>query len=117
MEIKEFYSLIDGDYEGTLGRMMKDERILKYITKFIDSEDYDCMVKGIEDGDMEAAFRYSHNLKGVALNLGFSKLADSASRLCEEYRHGAPDHDTSDLQKEVADDYSFTIEKIKELIS
>lgn len=115
MDIKEFYKQVDGDYEGTLSRLLKEERILKYLQRLSTSGDYEGMLKGIEESNQETAFRFSHNLKGVSLNLGLSKLADSSSRLCDEYRNGIPDHDVSELLQEVQEDYAKAIDLISQI--
>ena len=40
MSIQELYDVLEGDYQGTMGRLMKEDRIKKYLGKFIDAGDY-----------------------------------------------------------------------------
>ena len=115
MTIKEFYEAVSGDYEDTLGRMMKEERILKYLNKFKDSQDYENLLKSIEEDNIEEIFRNSHSLKGVALNLGLSKLAKDSSDFCDLFRNGRPETDYSELLELVKEDYKTVIENIKTL--
>lgn len=116
MNVAEFYSLIHGDYAGTMERLMKEERITKYLGKFLNNTDYDVMKKALEEKDWELAFRSSHNLKGMALNLGLGDVARSSSDLCEMLRGGEPKQPIDDQLRLVESDYAFTLEKIRELL-
>ncbi|MDD6903197.1 MAG: Hpt domain-containing protein, partial [Eubacteriales bacterium] len=58
-----------------------------------------------EAGDEEAAFRAAHTLKGVAKNLGFSDLGESASVLTEVLRNRTFDG-ASPLFEKVKSDYA-----------
>ena len=95
MDIHRFYETVGGDFEGTLGRLMKEERIEKYLLRFADNTDYPDFFTAWEAQNYADAFRYVHNLKGMCLNLGISPLADIASEVCEELRGGAPKGDMS----------------------
>lgn len=116
MTVKEFYNAINGDYEGTLARMLNEARMLKYINKFLAATDYDELVSALADKRYEDAFRFSHNLKGVCLNLGFSRLAQSGSDLCEELRNGPPSIDVTPMLDLVTEDYKKTVTVIKQLV-
>ena len=109
MTLREFYDMLGGDYAGTLGRMMKEDRMKKYLLRLPDSKDYTDCLNAFEAKDYDLAFRASHNLKGMALNLGLTKLAESSSELCESVRHGAPAGDVSDLIEKMKADYEETI--------
>ena len=112
MTIKDFFNAVGGSYEEALGRLMDEKRILKYLKKFTQTADYENMLNAIAAEDWELAFRSSHNLKGMALNLSLGKLAVSSSALCETMRHGKPTEDISGLMKEVAADYVRTLDMI-----
>ena len=112
MTLQEFYKEVGGDYDGVMGILMKEERIYKYLFKFEGSDDFSCMNDAIAAENYEDAFRYSHNLKGVCLNLGLGALATTASELCEKFRHGAPEEDVSKLQEIVAANYENVIKNI-----
>ena len=113
MTLREFYAGIDGSYDEAIKRLMNEKLMLKYLGKFAESGDYAAMKAAIEAGDWEAAFRHSHNLKGVCLNLGLGRLARSASTLCDSTRGGAPTGDISAMAAEVAADYALVLEGIK----
>ena len=117
MTLQEFYESINGDYKGTVMRMMNREAMVtKFLGKFLATTDYDDMEQALDAGDYETAFRASHNLKGMALNLGLTKLGNSGSALCDTMRHGAPTADISELRAQVAADYAETVSAIKEFL-
>ena len=115
MDLIEFYKNINGNYEDAKNRLMTEELMLRFINKFADSDDMSLMKKSIDEELWEDAFRYSHNLKGVSLNLGFTKLAQSACDLCETMRNGKPTKDNSQLLNIVISDYNTIIDEIKKL--
>lgn len=117
MTLQEFYAAVGGDYEDTLKRFLKEERMTKWLTRFPAAEDYPEMVRAIGEERWEEAFRFSHNLKGVCLNLGLGRLATSSSALCETMRHGKPTVDIAALSEEVARDYAEAIAMIQTLIA
>lgn len=47
MTVKECYELMEGDYNDVISRLAKDERVEKYLRKFIVSEDYAELVKAV----------------------------------------------------------------------
>lgn len=93
MTVKDFYEFINGDYAGTLGRLMKEDRILKYVKKFAESDEFAQLKENLAKKDYETAFRNAHNMKGVCANLGFSELQEASSILCEDLRPGFPSGD------------------------
>ncbi len=89
MTIQECYDLIGADYDAVFTRMMKKEAlVVKFAKKFLNDTSYQDMMKSIEEGNAEEAFRAAHTLKGVAMNLGFSNMYEPASRLTEIFRSG-----------------------------
>ena len=115
MELKEFYTAAEGDYNETLSRLMKDERILKYLRLFPQNEDYAQLSVNLEKPDYKEAFRNIHTIKGMALNLGLTKLASVSSALCEELRQGPPKIDITQMRADVKCEYEKIIKLIAEL--
>ena len=102
MNVKECYDMMGADYAGTFGRLLKDERIKKYLDKFAAIDNYGSIKNELDAGNIEAAFRAAHSLKGVAANLGLTKVFEAAHPLCEELRPLVmPDHDISGLLEAV----------------
>lgn len=104
MDVRKVYEECGGDYDDVMGRLMTEERVEKFVKKFLDNKEYDLLLEAIESKDYEAAFRSSHNLKGVCLNLSFTELQKSSSALCEMFRNGAPTEDYSVLLEQVKAD-------------
>lgn len=88
MTIQEFYQEISGSYAEAVGRMMKDTLVQRFALKFSKDPSFAELKQSMEAGDMEAAFRAAHTLKGVCKNLAFTKLADSATEITELLRMG-----------------------------
>ena len=103
MNLEQFYETVGGNLNEVRARLAKDERILKYLRKFVDSPDYDGLVSALEQSNYADAFRFSHNLKGVAANLGLQSLYEVSSALCEELRNGEPKVDVTDMLKAVTE--------------
>ena len=78
MKLRDFYNEIGGNYDEVIGRLMNEKRIYKYLFKFKDNVDYQGMLDAIEEKNWETAFRFSHNLKGMGLNLGLGEMTDAA---------------------------------------
>lgn len=115
MTVKECYEMMGADYEGTLGRLMKDDRIEKYLHKFADGNYFDEIETAVAAADWETAFRAVHSLKGMSLNLGFTGLHRSSDVLCEEIRHGAPTVDISGMLADVRENYDKVIDAVAKL--
>ena len=115
MTIEECYSSFGGDYAGVMSRLMKEDRVLKYTSRFCAGNDYEQIVGAIEVEKWEEAFRLVHNLKGVSLNLGLTPLGDASHILCEALRHGKPAEDPSGMLQDVKTAYDTVISALKQL--
>lgn len=115
MTVKECYVAMEGDYEGVMQRLMTEARIVKYLNKFLDNQDYTGLCETLAAQNYEDAFRHSHNLKGVGLNLGMTKLHQSSDVLCETLRGGTPKEDVGPLLEQVKKDYEQVVEAIRQL--
>ena len=70
----------------------------------------------IESGDGAEAFRASHTLKGICLNLGFTALFDASSDLTEKLRgNNTLDDESKSLFARVHEEYDRTIQAIEKL--
>lgn len=86
MTLREFYDRTGGDYEGVLSRVLDEGRIRKYVKMFKDDPCYEELEMFLKQGDVEQAFRASHTLKGVCLNIGFNRLYSCADTVTEALR-------------------------------
>ncbi|MCR5584928.1 MAG: Hpt domain-containing protein [Lachnospiraceae bacterium] len=114
MKLTECYSQLEGDYVGVLGRLMKESLVSKFLIMFLKDTQYNEFRDALKDENWETAFRNIHTLKGTALNLGLTKLAEAASTLTELLRGGSPSGDLEAPVELLSLEYKHTIETIEE---
>lgn len=114
MTVKECYEALEGNYDEVMSRLMKEDRVQKFVLKFLGDESWDLINTSVEAKDWNTAFRAAHTLKGVCQNLSFSKLYDSSHELTEAMRDGKALEDYG-LLEQVKKDYDQTIEAIRGL--
>ena len=73
MTIEECYEALEGDYSQAKVRLHSDAIIKKFVLKFPAQCGYDALCKAVEEEDYKAAFGAAHTLKGVCMNLNFTK--------------------------------------------
>ncbi len=105
MTLQECYESMGADYQGVMGRLMKEERVLKFLKKAVDSDMVTWISNSLEEKNYEEAFRAAHSLKGVCQNLGLTVLEKSSSELTEALRNGEPAQDVTPLLEQVKADY------------
>ncbi len=118
MTIRECYEMFGGDYEDVFSRLRTEERIEKFIIRFLDDESYSKLCESIASNDAEGAFRAAHTLKGIAQNFSFTKLFLSGEEITEALRPGKgdPDADLKVLLENVTRDYEKIIKAIQAYI-
>ena len=117
MNLKEFYEKIGGDYEEVLSRLSSDQRIQKYVIRFLDVPDFEALKEAIAAKDWEKSFLAAHTLKGNALNLGFGNFMRSDAELTEYLRPRTVESEQvlMDLFNKASVDYQNLIDAINEL--
>ena len=113
MTLQECYEKMGGDYADVLARLVNEERIGKYVLKFLEDPTYQMLCEAKNAGDDEAVFLNIHTLKGVSQNLGFGKLYEASYEMTEAVRGGIPLRDER-LFEAVSGAYSETVAIIKE---
>lgn len=114
MTLKECINAIGGNFEDILARFRTEDRIEKYLRKFLPDHTFLDLQDALANNNIEEAFRAAHTLKGVAQNLGFKLLAESTHLLTEALRVGNLTEAES-LFKQVGKDYSVTVDAIGRL--
>ncbi len=78
------------DTAGAIERFVNNEAMyIKFLNKFLDDPSFSQVKPSMEDD--EAFLKTTHTLKGVAGNLGFTPLYDTAAYMVERCRAGEPD--------------------------
>lgn len=115
MTLQECYINMGGDYDAVMGRLRSEERVTKFLGLFGADESFQSLSAAMGADDWTTAFRAAHSLKGVALNLGLTALAQSSSDLTECLRPGTPAQDPAPLYAAVRRDYEKAIAAIDAL--
>lgn len=114
MTDREFYDSIGSDYGGTVKRIGSEDAVRRFILMFGSDQSFDLLQKALSDGDVSTAFRHAHTMKGVAINLGFTRLYKASSELTEILRTGSLSGADSSFQK-VKTEYSIISDYINTL--
>ncbi len=113
MNIRECYRMLDADYDEVRARLIKEDRIEKYLNIFLTGEYLEIIVRCIDEKNWREAFRAAHSLKGVSLTLGFQNLHAVCDSLCDRLRDCViPDGDISGLVQALGTEY----DRIKNII-
>ena len=116
MKAEMFYAAVNGDWQDVMGRLMKEERVVKFLRRFAAGTEMKDLEDALAAENWEGAFRASHTLKGVAANLGLSQLYRMSSELCEELRPCVkPTKDISGMAEEIRKNYADTVAMIAEI--
>ncbi len=113
MTIQECYDIIGGDYEDVFERLCKEERIKKYMFKFLNDPSFEMLCTSLNEENLEGAFCAAHTLKGICQNLGFGNLYESSDRLAEKLRTRKKQNVT-EFMRQVEEDYGMTVSVIKQ---
>lgn len=112
MTLEECYISLGGDYEDVLSRLRSEQMAVKYVIKFLDDGNFNILLRAMEEGTQEEAFRAAHTIKGMCQNLSFTRLANSSSLITEALRSG--DMDSAKVMLgSVREDYERTAQAIR----
>ncbi len=114
MTVEECYTALEGDYANVMNRLGSEDLIKRFAGRFLDQTCFQELCDALDAGDTKAAFSAAHTLKGVCLNLDFTKLATSASEITELLR-GENLQEAKTLLARVTKDYNQTVDAIKQL--
>lgn len=114
MTLEECYAAMGGDYDGAMNRLRSEKLLMKFVLKFLEDPNMETLRTALAAGDQDSAFRAAHTLKGLCLNLGFTKLGDSSSQLTEAVRSSIA-ADASALMQQLESDYTEAIQTIRSM--
>lgn len=113
MNLKECYTKFGGDFEGVMGRLRREQLIAKFLYKFLDDKSYDLFETSMNNKNYDEARRAVHTLKGICLNLSFTRLYESSSRITNALKE--KDYKKAiDLSPQLSRDYAQVINAVQE---
>lgn len=114
--IKEIYNLMGENYDEVIGRIGKEERLHKYLLKFLENTEFDNLEEAVKNNDIQAAFSYAHTLKGLCLNFGFGKLYSASAVFCDNIRDNIVRNPIEPLFDNLKEEYEKVLSSIRELL-
>ena len=101
MNLRECYERFGGDYDDALSRMMNESFVERFLIKFLDDPTAVSMKAAVETGNVPELFKGAHTMKGVAGNLGFTRLNEASSALTEHLRG----RDSGEIDEQLVQDF------------
>ena len=114
LTLQEFYSVVGGDYQDAVSRMMMESMLRKFLMKFPTDPSFSTLEEALRNNDREEAFRAAHTIKGLCLNLGFGNLYTSSNALTEALRNEMPTN-AAELFEAVKADYTLTLDAVNQI--
>ncbi len=113
MTIRECYDALGGNYDDVMGRLRSERLVQKFVLKFCSDGSFDLLLRSLEEGNVQEAFRAAHTIKGMCQNLSFTRLERSATAITEVLR-GGDLAGAAPLLPAVREDYEVTVRAISE---
>lgn len=115
MTIRECYERTGSDYEDALTRLGHESLLQRFAIKFLEDPTFQDLCKAMEQADGETAFRAAHTLKGICLNLGFTRLGTVSAELTDAMRAEKKTDGCEALFARVSEEYQGLTEELKRL--
>lgn len=116
MTLREFYTAVDGDYEDAAGRLPGGAFLLRFLRMLPKDGSMAQLTAAMASGSAETAFRAAHTLKGIALNLSLTALANACAAMTEALRGSAVMPESAPaLYDAVVREYGQTVEALDRL--
>lgn len=116
MNLKECYAKFGGDFDEVMGRLPREQMVIKFLYKFLDDKSFELFGSAMGKQDYDEALRAVHTLKGICQNLAFTRLYESSSQITAALK--ANDyHKAMDMAPQLSKDYYqvvHAVEKYKE---
>ncbi len=115
-EKKEALKSVGVNFENGLERFMGNEGLYEqFLLKFLKDPSYQSFTDSIEAGDMLAAEKSVHTLKGTAGNLSLEPLYYAADAMVKGIRTKQSREKLDSLRKEVDETYHKTYQALQKL--
>ena len=119
MTEREFYESIGGSYEEAAGRLMRDSFIRKFVCRFPEDPSFSALETAVAAQAWDDAFAAAHTLKGVVMNLAFTRLSAAAVAVTDalrpQNRESLTPERIAELFAEVKKEYETVLAAIGEL--
>ncbi len=80
------------DFDGAVSRFINSEEIYEeFLYRFPSDKNLSQLEKFLSEGDIEAAFKKAHTLKGLTSNYGFVKMYEKVIPVVNILRSGSAD--------------------------
>ena len=114
MNLKGCYTKFGGDFDEVLGRLRREQTVLKFVYKFLDDKSFHLFETSMGDKDYDEALRAVHTLKGICQNLSFARLFESSSLVTKALKENDWNK-ADDMLPQLSMDYYEIINAIEEL--
>ena len=111
MTIFEGYIALGGDVTSDIYQSLSEKMLFKFLKKLTEDEQMQSLELAIGAKDRDAAYAAAHTLKGVALNLAISRLANPLCGLTDALRAGFPQN-AEELFQEVKTEFEYAVRVI-----
>lgn len=118
MNLEECYAAFGGSYEEIKEHLQGDALIERFLIKFLSDKSYETLKEAVQEENHEGAFRAVHTLKGICLNLCFTKLSSSCCEMTEllrNYEQGVDKEACQSIWEQVSADYAEVVDAIQKL--
>ena len=116
MTLTEFYAAVGGSYEDASARLQNDAFIGRFLRMLPCDDSMARLTAAMDSGSAGEAFRAVHTLKGIALNLSLTALANACAAMTEALRGSAVMPESAPaLYDAVAREYGRTVEALDRL--
>ena len=89
MTLQECYAIV-GNYTAIKSKLMSDRLVQTFLCKFLEDISYSELVRCLAEGNDPEALHSVHTLRGVAANLGLTRLEQRCGAVEEKLRPRRP---------------------------
>ena len=114
MNLKGCYTKFGGDFDEVLGRLRREQTVLKFVYKFLDDKSFHLFEASMGNKDYEEAFRAVHTHKVICKNLYFTRFFESSSLMKKALKENDWNK-ADDMLPQLSMDYYEIINAIEEL--
>lgn len=115
MKLDDLKDVIEIDIKSSLARFGNMESFyVKYLKKFIDDKSFENMKEALANNNIEKVGEEAHTLKGVAGNLGLTKIYQHSMEIMRLAKENGVDK-IKVITEELEEEMSKVIEALKNL--